>query len=180
MQTSLPIWPRKHQNLLPSSSKYEMQLAKWVENKIHTSIIWDQPSNIWSWAACSSRFLLYFQPHLKICCIVSLWSTCKASLLKLICWEVSELNLFNLKRANIINRVQQCTELDFFTRQDILTIKPARVCLVMQQGQQDDHHVESNNIHLLYQMWQDFQVILPSERGPLRIIVHDIKTSKAI
>ena len=31
-----------------------------------TSTIWDQLVNMWSWAACSSRFLLYLQAHFSI------------------------------------------------------------------------------------------------------------------
>ena len=47
--------------------------------KTLTSTSWDQPVNIWSWAACSSRFLLCFHPHRNNCWIVSLTSVSSTS-----------------------------------------------------------------------------------------------------
>jgi len=84
---SLRMWKRERRALRQKEAranwKIKMEKSKW---KDLTSTIWDQAVNIWSCAACSSRFLLYFHPHLSNCWIVSRTLLSSTSFPMLLAW----------------------------------------------------------------------------------------------
>lgn len=90
--------------------------------KTLTSTIWDQPVNIWSWAACSSRFLLYFHPHRNNCWIVSLTSLSSTSLPKELSWGLMALHFCKNKLISITRRDTQ----KVWRREGILSHKTFR------------------------------------------------------